>query len=48
MNFIGNNPNMNLTQHQLDMTSQINQMLAQSSDALMCGPDCQKKTNRQA
>jgi hypothetical protein len=41
MNFIGNNPNMNLTQHQLDMTSQINQMLAQSSDALMCGPDCQ-------
>ena len=43
MNFIGNNPNMNLTQHQLDVTSQINQMLAQSSDALMCGPDCQKK-----
>jgi len=41
MNF-SSNPN-NLLLHQQEMTAQINQMLAQSSEALMCGPDCQKQ-----
>lgn len=36
----------NIITQQQEMTAKINQMLAQSSDALMCGPNCQK--NRQS
>jgi hypothetical protein len=36
----------NIITQQQEMTAKINQMLAQSADALMCGPDCQK--NRQS